>query len=34
MELDTSSTTTLGQPYGRFRVTLNTMPKAAAPAGK
>jgi hypothetical protein len=34
MELDTSSTTTLGQPYGRFRVTLNSMPKAAAPASK
>jgi hypothetical protein len=34
MELDTSSTTTLGQPYGRFRVTLNSMPKAAAPAAK
>ncbi len=31
MELDTSSATTLGQPYGRFRVTLNSMPRAAAP---
>jgi hypothetical protein len=34
MELDTSSSTAAGQPYGRFRVTQLTMPKASAPSRK
>ena len=34
MERDTQSSTVTGQPYGKFRVTLVTMPKPDIPAGK